>query len=188
MARARRLRALRSSMPAKSLILPFDGRHDRLFEIVSSEELEVGDVVLVEAGDVIPVDGEVIDGVAEVDESAVTGESRVVTKEASDRVPSGVVNTGGPFDLLATATALGLALTTAVGVIDRIHDHTADMRALSLPSRPPGLAHAASPPACPARKLGGGGCGVNRAAFPAAPERINRGPMAAGRSGCACSR
>ena len=82
MARARRLRALRSSMPAKSLILPFDGRHDRLFEIVSSEELEVGDVVLVEAGDVIPVDGEVIDGVAEVDESAVTGESAPVIRES----------------------------------------------------------------------------------------------------------
>ena len=49
---------------------------------MSSEELEVGDVVLVQAGDIIPVDGEVIDGVAEVDESAVTGESAPVIRES----------------------------------------------------------------------------------------------------------
>ena len=82
MARARRLRALQSSVPAKSLIFPLDLRHDDLFEVVASEELRVGDVVLVKAGDIIPADGEVIDGVAEVDESAVTGESAPVIRES----------------------------------------------------------------------------------------------------------
>ena len=82
MARARRLRALQSSVPAKSLIFPLDLHHDDLFEVVASEELRVGDVVLVKAGDIIPADGEVIDGVAEVDESAVTGESAPVIRES----------------------------------------------------------------------------------------------------------
>ena len=58
----------------------------------SSTELQAGDVVLVEAGQVIPGDGEIIEGVASVDESAITGESAPVIREAGgDR--SGV--TGG---------------------------------------------------------------------------------------------
>ena len=46
--------------------------HDR----VRPRDLRKGDVVLVEAGDIIPGDGEVIEGVASVDESAITGEPR----------------------------------------------------------------------------------------------------------------
>lgn len=61
-------------------------------EQVSSDELREGDVVLVAAGETIPSDGEVIEGVATVDESAITGESAPVVREAGgDR--SGV--TGG---------------------------------------------------------------------------------------------
>ncbi|MFO0908988.1 MAG: potassium-transporting ATPase subunit KdpB [Isosphaeraceae bacterium] len=61
-------------------------------EIVSSTQLRTGDLVVVEAGQVIPSDGEVIEGVASVDESAITGESAPVIREAGgDR--SGV--TGG---------------------------------------------------------------------------------------------
>jgi len=48
----------------------------------SSDDLRMGMVVLVEAGDFIPLDGEVIDGVASVDESAVTGESAPVIRES----------------------------------------------------------------------------------------------------------
>ena len=47
-----------------------------------ADELRKGDVVLVEAGDVVPADGEVIEGVASVDESAITGESAPVIREA----------------------------------------------------------------------------------------------------------
>ena len=61
-------------------------------EEVSSDELGQGDVVVVSAGEVIPNDGEIIEGVATVDESAITGESAPVVREAGgDR--SGV--TGG---------------------------------------------------------------------------------------------
>jgi K+-transporting ATPase ATPase B chain len=61
-------------------------------EIIPAPQLRAGDVVLVEAGDFIPVDGEVIEGVASVDESAITGESAPVIRESGgDR--SGV--TGG---------------------------------------------------------------------------------------------
>lgn len=61
-------------------------------ETVSSTALRVGDTVIVSAGETIPADGEIIDGVASIDESAITGESAPVVREAGgDR--SGV--TGG---------------------------------------------------------------------------------------------
>ena len=52
------------------------------FKIISAGELKKGDIVLVETGDFIPNDGEVIEGLASVDESAITGESAPVMKEA----------------------------------------------------------------------------------------------------------
>ena len=53
----------------------------------------------------VPVDGIVLTTSATLDESALTGESRLVTREEGDPVASGVVNSGGPFDMRATATA-----------------------------------------------------------------------------------
>ncbi|NMM65779.1 potassium-transporting ATPase subunit KdpB [Clostridium sp. P21] len=52
------------------------------FRVVSANELKKGDIVLVETGDLIPNDGEVIEGIASVDESAITGESAPVVKES----------------------------------------------------------------------------------------------------------
>ncbi|HXX74963.1 MAG TPA: potassium-transporting ATPase subunit KdpB [Nitrospiraceae bacterium] len=56
-------------------------RHNT-FSLVSANQLKKGDVVLVEAGDFIPADGEVIEGVASVNESAITGESAPVIRES----------------------------------------------------------------------------------------------------------
>lgn len=50
-------------------------------KIIDSNEIKKGDVVLAEAGDIIPTDGEVIEGLASIDESAITGESAPVIKE-----------------------------------------------------------------------------------------------------------
>ncbi|MGL5822562.1 MAG: potassium-transporting ATPase subunit KdpB [Sarcina sp.] len=50
--------------------------------IVSADELKKGDIILIEAGDLIPTDGEVIEGIASIDESAITGESAPVVKES----------------------------------------------------------------------------------------------------------
>lgn len=51
-------------------------------EIINASELKKGDIVLVKSGEIIPNDGEVIDGIASVDESAITGESAPVVKES----------------------------------------------------------------------------------------------------------
>jgi heavy metal translocating P-type ATPase len=68
-------------------------------------EVAVGDRLLVKPGEVVPVDGTVVGVAATMDESALTGESRLAVREPGDPVSSGTVNAGAPFDLLATATA-----------------------------------------------------------------------------------
>jgi K+-transporting ATPase ATPase B chain len=78
-AQAASLRQAKQDLPAIKL----DGnRRDARRFMVSSSELRVGDVVLVEAGQFIPGDGEVIEGVASVNESAITGESAPVVRAA----------------------------------------------------------------------------------------------------------
>lgn len=75
-AQAESLRRARTDLTANRLLA------DGLCEAVPAASLKVGDVVLVEAGDLIPGDGEVIEGIASVNESAVTGESAPVIREA----------------------------------------------------------------------------------------------------------
>jgi K+-transporting ATPase ATPase B chain len=78
-AQAASLRSLKQSTWAKKLK---DPRHGSTWLPERAENLRKGDVVLVEATEVIPVDGEVIEGVATVDESAITGESAPVVRES----------------------------------------------------------------------------------------------------------
>lgn len=74
-AQADSLRKTREETPAKRVT---DGK----LESVSSSQLKKGDVFECEAGDVIPADGEIIEGLASIDESAITGESAPVIREA----------------------------------------------------------------------------------------------------------
>jgi len=78
-AQAASLRSAKHNVTAKKLNEPHPKSPIR---IVTSTDLRKGDVVLVEAGDTIPADGEVLDGVASVDESAITGESAPVIRES----------------------------------------------------------------------------------------------------------
>lgn len=78
-AQAQSLRKARKDIPAKRLQEP-DERAQQ--QTVSASSLKKGDLVLVERGDLIPMDGEVVKGIASVDESAITGESAPVIREA----------------------------------------------------------------------------------------------------------
>ncbi|MGW3466398.1 cadmium family heavy metal-translocating P-type ATPase, partial [Streptomyces olivaceoviridis] len=66
-------------------------------------DVDVGDLLVVGPGEVVPVDGRVEGVVASLDESVLTGESLHVERAAGDTVRSGVVNAGGAFELRATA-------------------------------------------------------------------------------------
>ncbi len=69
------------------------------------EDVAIGDDLLVQAGELLPVDGTVLDAAALVDESAVTGEPLPVRRNPGDPVRSGTVNAGEAFFLTATASA-----------------------------------------------------------------------------------
>src|SRR5262252_7635414 len=99
--RARRdLRALVERAPRSAR------RHrGETIETVPLDLIRPGDLLMVAPGDVVPVDGTVTGVSCMLDESALTGEPLPVERSPGEPVRSGVVNAGGPFDLLATATA-----------------------------------------------------------------------------------
>jgi K+-transporting ATPase ATPase B chain len=78
-AQADTLRKSRKDVPARKLA---EARREAAATMVSGGTLGIGDFVLVAAGEVIPMDGEVVEGAASVDESAITGESAPVIREA----------------------------------------------------------------------------------------------------------
>jgi K+-transporting ATPase ATPase B chain len=78
-AQAASLRGLKQSITAKKMAVPQFGSP---WNPTPASELRKGDYFLVEVGDVIPADGEVVEGIASVDESAITGESAPVVREA----------------------------------------------------------------------------------------------------------
>ncbi|MBF0593389.1 MAG: potassium-transporting ATPase subunit KdpB [Candidatus Omnitrophica bacterium] len=78
-AQASSLRKTRKDTPAKKLIKP---SHGVSYTTVSATSLRKDDIVLIETGDMIPIDGEVVEGIASVDESAITGESAPVIRES----------------------------------------------------------------------------------------------------------
>ena len=78
-AQAAALRSTRKNVVAKQLASA--DRHAQI-TVIDAYSLQCGDIVLIEAGDTVPLDGEVIEGVASVDESAITGESAPVIRES----------------------------------------------------------------------------------------------------------
>ena len=80
-AQADSLRKTREDTPAKK-IFPVGEMYVNEMKIVPSSELRKGDHFLCEAGDLIPMDGEIVKGIATIDESAITGESAPVIRES----------------------------------------------------------------------------------------------------------
>lgn len=112
-AQAASLRALKQTVLAKKLANP---KHGTSWLPASPADLRKGDTVLVEAGDVIPVDGEVIEGVASVDESAITGESAPVIRESGGDFSS---VTGGTR-VLSDWLVVRIAVNPGEAFIDRM--------------------------------------------------------------------
>lgn len=119
-AQADALRRSRSDTTAKVLLHP-DDPEDELWEPKPALDVEVGDVVLVEAGDTIPADGEVIEGIASVNESAITGESAPVIRESGgDRsaVTGGTVVLSDWIKVRVTATSGSSFLDRMIALVE----------------------------------------------------------------------
>lgn len=86
-------------------------------EIVDVENINIGDVFVVKAGDSIPVDGVVIEGNGAVDESALTGESIPVDKETGNKVSAGTINLSGYIKCRATGVGENTALSQIIKLV-----------------------------------------------------------------------
>ncbi len=112
---------------AKEATLLVDGEERR----VPVDQVRVGDLVRVRPGEKIPVDGEVIDGRAAVDESMLTGESVPVEKTVGDHVAGATVNTDGLLTVRATAVGADTALAQSVRLVERAQSGKAPVQRLA---------------------------------------------------------
>ena len=110
----REMTAILARVPRTSI------RHrDGVLEEVGLEEIVPGDRLLIRQGDVVPVDGTVLRGVAILDQSALTGEPIPVQKRVGDEVMSGSTNAGEAFDLTASHHA---AESTYAGIVRLVEE------------------------------------------------------------------
>jgi heavy metal translocating P-type ATPase len=94
-------------------------------EQVPVEQVQVGDIVIVRSGEVVPVDGTVVDGEAVVDTSALSGEPLPVTIASGMPVLSGTSNAGSPFDVRADRPAVESAYAALVRLVEQAQAHRA---------------------------------------------------------------
>jgi P-type Cu+ transporter len=94
-----------------------DDDHDRPHDVPAAD-LQVGDRVLVLPGECIPVDGVVIDGTSDVDESMITGEPLPVTRTKGDTVIGGTINQNGRLVVRATKVGADTALAQIVKLVE----------------------------------------------------------------------
>jgi Cu2+-exporting ATPase len=100
-------------------------------EPVRTADLRIEDVVLVRPGARVPADGDVIEGLADVDESMITGESRPVAKEAGDRVVAGTVAAGGSLRVRVTAVGDDTALSGIMRLVAQAQASNSRAQALA---------------------------------------------------------
>ena len=85
---------------------------------VSTDSLELGDVILVRPGEKVPVDGEILDGASYVDESMITGESMPVGKEVGDEVIGGTINGKGSMAIKAIRVGRDTVLSKVIRLVE----------------------------------------------------------------------
>ncbi|MBC6421142.1 MAG: cadmium-translocating P-type ATPase [Hormoscilla sp. SP12CHS1] len=95
------------------------------------QEVVVGDIVVVHPGEKIPVDGEVIAGTSQVDESMVTGEPIPVTKKPGDEAIGGTINKTGSFQLRASRVGKDTVLTQIVKLVREAQGSKAPIQQLA---------------------------------------------------------
>lgn len=91
---------------------------DGVESIIPVEEVEKGDILIVKAGESVPVDGLLLEGNGSVDESAITGESIPVDKQAGDKVIGATINQSGYFKMRAEKVGDDTALSQIIKLVD----------------------------------------------------------------------
>ncbi|HEV8403368.1 MAG TPA: copper-translocating P-type ATPase [Candidatus Limnocylindrales bacterium] len=120
------LSALAALLPDTAERVTADGT-----EVVPVSDVQMGDVVLVRPGARVPADGLIVDGIADVDESMITGESRPVSKQVGDPVIAGTVAAGGSLRAKVTATGDQTALSGIMRLVAQAQASASRAQALA---------------------------------------------------------
>jgi Cu+-exporting ATPase len=114
-------------LQAKTARVIRDGKE----EDIPIEDVIVGDVIFVRAGEKIPVDGEIVDGSSTIDESMLTGESMPVSKKVGDSVIGATVNKHGSFKFKATKVGKDTALAQIIKLVEEAQGSKAPIQKLA---------------------------------------------------------
>ena len=98
---------------------------------VPVSQVAVGDALAVRPGEQIPVDGDIIGGATDIDESALTGESLPVEKSAGDGVLSGTINGTGGFTMRATRVGADTTLAQVIRLVEEAQGSAAPVQRLA---------------------------------------------------------
>ena len=120
------IRALMDLAPAKAVVLR-DGKEIE----VSTAEVVADDTVVIRPGNKIPVDGTVLEGASQVDESMLTGESMPVAKKVGDSVIGATINKSGTFKYKATKVGADTALAQIVKLVQEAQNSKAPSQVLA---------------------------------------------------------
>ncbi|MBI4101357.1 MAG: heavy metal translocating P-type ATPase [Candidatus Nealsonbacteria bacterium] len=114
-------------LSAKTARVVRDGKEQEM----PIEEVSVGDVIIVRPGEKIPVDGEVVEGYSQVDESMVTGESMPVSKKVGSKVIGATINQSGSFSFRATKVGKETVLAQIIKMVEQAQGSKAPIQRLA---------------------------------------------------------
>ena len=120
------MKALLRLSPPRAIV-----RRQNIDVEIATDDVQVGDVVVVRPGAKVPVDGEVVEGQSQVDESMLTGESMPVKKVAGSSVVGGTINRSGAFTYRATKVGADTALAQIIHLVQAAQNSKAPAQLLA---------------------------------------------------------
>ncbi|MDO8742980.1 MAG: heavy metal translocating P-type ATPase, partial [Candidatus Azambacteria bacterium] len=114
-------------LSAKTARLVKDGKEEE----APIEQVQIGDIIIVRPGEKIPVDGEIVEGYSQVDESMVTGESMPVSKKIGDKVIGATINQSGSFNFRATKVGKETLLAQIIKMVEQAQGSKAPIQRLA---------------------------------------------------------
>lgn len=121
----RAIRQLMDSAPETATLVTPEGLHT-----IPAERVQKGQRIRVRAGERFPLDGEVVEGYSDVDQSTITGESRPVAKSPGDEVFAGTLNQTGMVDVRVTQTYQNTTLARLIHLVEDAQEHKASLQHL----------------------------------------------------------
>lgn len=115
------IKSLMKLYPSEAKVKHEDGR----VQVIKLDQIRIGNTILIEPGERIPVDGEVLSGRSSVDQSPITGESMPVEKTPGDKVFAGTLNQQGVLDVRASQPAGDTVLARIIKMVEEAQDSKA---------------------------------------------------------------